>query len=50
MNKMMMIYLGITLYIFILVILNLFEEEKLFNQLNAALVIIPLILRLLMIK
>ncbi|MBC2851732.1 MULTISPECIES: hypothetical protein [unclassified Cetobacterium] len=47
---MMMIYLGITLYIFILVILNLFEEEKLFNQLNAALVIIPLILRLLMIK
>lgn len=46
----MMIYLGITLYIFILVILNLFEEEKLFNQLNAALVIIPLILRLLMIK
>jgi hypothetical protein len=47
---MMIIYLGITLYIFFLVILNLFEEKKLLNQLNAALVIIPLILRLLLIK
>lgn len=47
---MMFIYLGITLYILIMVILNLFEEKFFFNQLNAALVIIPLILRLLMIK
>lgn len=47
---MMLIYLGITLYILIMVILNLFEEKFFFNQLNAALVIIPLILRLLMIK
>lgn len=47
---MMFIYLGITLYILILVILNLFEEKRVSIQLNAALVIIPLILRLLMIK
>lgn len=47
---MMFIYLGITLYILILVILNLFEEKRISIQLNAALVIIPLILRLLMIK
>ncbi len=47
---MMYVYLGITLYIFILVILNLLEEDNFFNQMNAALVIIPLILRLLMIK
>ncbi|WP_297433611.1 hypothetical protein [uncultured Cetobacterium sp.] len=47
---MMFIYLGITLYILVMVILNLFEEKRFFNQLNAALVIIPLILRLLMIK
>ncbi|MGL5902342.1 MAG: hypothetical protein ACRCZO_06595 [Cetobacterium sp.] len=47
---MMFIYLGITLYILIMVVLNLFEEKRFFSQLNAALVIIPLILRLLMIK
>lgn len=47
---MMMIYLGITLYVFILVSLNLFEEKKIFNQLNAALVLIPLILRIFLIK
>ncbi|MBC2855027.1 hypothetical protein H3N56_00785 [Cetobacterium sp. 2A] len=44
------IYLGITLYIFVLVILNLLEEKEFFSQLNAALVLIPLILRLFMIK
>lgn len=47
---MMIIYLGITLYILIMVIMNLFEEEDVFKQMNSALVIIPLILRLLMIK
>lgn len=46
----MIIYLGITLYILIMVIMNLFEEEDVFKQMNSALVIIPLILRLLMIK
>ncbi|MGL5054093.1 MAG: hypothetical protein ACRC54_00125 [Fusobacteriaceae bacterium] len=47
---MMIIYLGITLYILIMVIMNLFDEEDVFKQMNSALVIIPLILRLLMIK
>ena len=47
---MMMIYLAIAFYILILVVLNLLEEKNVFNQLNAALVIIPLVLRLLMIK
>lgn len=46
----MIIYLGITLYILIMVIMNLFDEEDVFKQMNSALVIIPLILRLLMIK
>ena len=47
---MMFIYLGIALYILIMVLLNLFEDKIFFNQLNAALVIIPIVLRLLMIK
>lgn len=47
---MMFIYLGIALYILIMVLLNLFEDKIFFNQLNATLVIIPLVLRLLMIK
>lgn len=44
------IYLGILFYIFVIVIFDLLEEKDLFKQLNAALVLIPLILRLLMIK
>ncbi|MFA6708936.1 MAG: hypothetical protein WCR79_04475 [Fusobacterium sp.] len=47
---MFFIYLAIALFILILTILNMFEDNKIFNQMNAALVIIPLILRLLMIK
>lgn len=44
------IYLAITLYILILVVMNLIEDKKISHQINAALVIIPLILRLFMIK
>ena len=47
---MMYIYLIIVLYVLIMVILNLFEEKSIAKQLNAALVIIPLILRILFIK
>lgn len=47
---MMYIYLTIILFILILVILNLLSEKNIPKQLNAALVIIPLLLRLLMIK
>lgn len=44
------IYLAITLYVLVLVVMNLIEEKKISYQINAALVIIPLILRLFMIK
>ena len=47
---MMYIYLALVLYVLIMVVLNLLEEKELMKQLNAALVIIPLLLRILMIK
>ena len=47
---MMYIYLALILYILITVVLNLLGEKNLMKQMNAALVIIPLLLRLLMIK
>lgn len=45
-----LIYRGILALIIIFTVWNLFTEEKILNQANAALVIIPLVLRLLMIK
>lgn len=47
---MMYIYLAIVLYVLVLVILNLLTEKNISKQLNAALVIIPLLLRILKIK
>lgn len=47
---MLYVYLGIIFYVLILVILNLLSEKSIPKQLNAAMVIIPLILRLLLIK
>ncbi|CAK7021505.1 MULTISPECIES: hypothetical protein [Fusobacterium] len=47
---MMYIYLALVLYVLIMVVLNLLEEKDLMKQVNAALVIIPLLLRILMIK
>lgn len=47
---MLYIYLGIIFYVLILVLLNLLNEKSIAKQLNAAIVIIPLILRLLLIK
>ncbi|MFK4784763.1 hypothetical protein [Fusobacterium sp. MFO224] len=47
---MFYIYLAIALFILIIIILDMFEDDNIFSQMNAALVIIPLILRLLMIK
>lgn len=47
---MMYIYLVILFYILCTVILNLLDEKSLLKQLNAALVIIPLLLRVLLIK
>lgn len=47
---MMYIYLAIVLYVLVLVVLNLLSEKSIPKQLNAALVIIPLLLRILRIK
>ncbi|EFS25874.1 MULTISPECIES: hypothetical protein [Fusobacterium] len=47
---MMYIYLALVLYVLVMVVLNLLEEKDLMKQVNAALVIIPLLLRILMIK
>lgn len=47
---MMYIYLALVLYVLIMVVLNLLEEKDLMKQVNVALVIIPLLLRILMIK
>lgn len=45
-----LIYRGIIALVLVFTAWNLFEEEKITLQANAALVLIPLILRLLMIK
>ena len=47
---MMYIYLALLLYVLVMVVVNLVTEKSITKQLNAALVIIPLILRLLFIK
>lgn len=44
------IYLGIILILLALIIKNMFKEKSLFFKIDCALVIIPLILRLLLIK
>lgn len=45
-----LIYRGIVGLVLVFTVWNLFSEKKLVNQANAALVVIPMILRLLMIK
>ncbi|WP_164516807.1 hypothetical protein [Clostridium transplantifaecale] len=45
-----LIYRGIVALVLIFTVWNLFDEKKITLQANAALVVIPLILRLLMIK
>ena len=47
---MMYIYLALLLYVLIMVVANILTEKSITKQLNAALVIIPLILRSLFIK
>lgn len=44
------VYLGIVALLLVLIVANMFKKDKLLYQLDAALVIIPLILRLLLIK
>lgn len=45
-----LIYRAIIAIVIVFVLWNLYTEEKITNQLNCALVLIPLVLRLLMIK
>ena len=44
------VYLAIVALLLVLIVTNMFRKDKLLYQLDAALVIIPLILRLLLIK
>ncbi len=44
------IYLGILAAVLALVVWNLFTEKRFVNQLTAVMIIIPLLLRLLLIK
>ena len=45
-----MIYQGITLIVVLLISWHMLRERRLIEQMEAALVLLPLILRLLMIK
>ena len=47
---MMYVYLALLLYVLVMVVANILTEKSITKQLNAALVIIPLILRILFIK
>jgi hypothetical protein len=44
------VYLAIVALLLVLILVNMFKKDKFLYQLDAALVIIPLILRLLLIK
>ena len=44
------VYLGIVALLLVLIVANMFKKDKVLYQLDAALVIIPLVLRLLLIK
>ncbi len=45
-----LIYQGIVAIVIILVVWNLYTQKKLTDQLNCAMVLIPMVLRFLMIK
>ena len=44
------VYLGLVLFLLVFVIKNMVREKNLMLQIDAALVVVPLVLRLLMIK
>ena len=44
------VYLGIVLFLLVFIVRNMFYEKDVLLQLDAALVIVPLLLRLLLIK
>ena len=47
---MLYVYLGIVLFLLVFILWNMFKETDIFFQIDAALVIVPLVLRLLLIK
>lgn len=47
---MLYVYLAIILLLIVNIVWNMLREKKLFNQIDAALVLVPLVLRLLLIK
>ncbi|MDR7870238.1 MAG: hypothetical protein RIN55_05215 [Tissierellaceae bacterium] len=47
---MLYVYLLLILFLIIFILWNMFEEKDIFAQIDAALVLIPLLLRLLLIK
>ena len=44
------VYLGLVLFLLVFVITNMVREKNLMLQIDAALVVVPLVLRLLLIK
>ena len=44
------VYLGLVLFLLVFIIKNMVKEKNLMLQIDAALVIVPLVLRLLLIK
>ena len=47
---MLFIYLAIVLFLLVFIVWNMIEEKNVLLQIDAALVVIPLVLRLLLIK
>lgn len=47
---MLYIYLGIVLFLLVSIVWNMFKEKNILFQIDAALVVVPLVLRLLLIK
>ena len=47
---LMYVYLGLILFLLIFVLKDMFREKNLLAQIDAALVVVPLILRLLLIR
>lgn len=47
---MLYIYLAIVLFLLVFIVWNMFHEKSILAQIDAALVLVPLVLRLLLIK
>ena len=47
---LLFIYLGLVLFLLAFIVKNMFQEKDLLLQIDAALVIVPLVLRLLLVK